>query len=86
MLLEELKHATPETREDTTKSVREKLMRVAYVQFDSLAVPYTDYAEVYDLLGPLKMPKTATGVYMELPTATAGSTRWSIAVGLMSRL
>jgi len=41
---------------------------VAYVQFDSLAVPYTDYAEVYDLLGPLKMPKTATGVYMELAT------------------
>lgn len=68
VLLEELQHATPETREDTTKSVREKLMRVAYVQFDSLAVPYTDYAEVYDLLGPLKMPKTATGVYMELAT------------------
>lgn len=68
ILLEQLGHATAETRERETILVREQLKRVAYVQFDSLAVPYTDYAEVYDRLGPLKMPKTASGVYMELAT------------------
>ena len=75
MLLEQLVHATPETRERETILVREQLKRVAYVQFDSLAVPYNDYAEVYDRLGPLKMPKTATGVYMEL-AATRNFQPW----------
>lgn len=65
-LLEHLQLATPETRERETIVVREQLKRVAYVQFDALAVPYADYVEVYDRLGPLKMPKSATGVYMEL--------------------
>ena len=75
ILLEELTNATPETREENTKTVREKLTRVAYVRFDSVAVPYSDYVEVYDLLGPLKMPKTATGVYMEL-AATRNFQPW----------
>ena len=68
VLLEQLGRAPRETREGETKDVREQLKQVAYVQFDALAVPYADYVEVYDRLGPLKMPKTATGLYMELAT------------------
>ena len=67
-LLEQLDLAPAEKRENETKEVREQLKRVAFVQFDSLAVPYADYVELYDRLGPLKMPKSATGVYMELAT------------------
>ena len=67
-LLEQLAQATPEVRERETILVREQLKHVAYVQFDSLAVPYADFVEVYDRLGRDKMPKTATGVYMELAT------------------
>jgi uncharacterized membrane protein len=67
-LLEQFDSATPETREEKTILVREQLKHVAYVQFDSVAVPYADFVEVYELLGPLKMPRTATGVYMELAT------------------
>ena len=48
VLLEQLDRAAPETRERETILVREQLKRVAYVQFDSLAVPYADYVEVYD--------------------------------------
>lgn len=76
VLLDQLKQATtPETLERETILVREQLKRVAYVQFESVAVPYVDFAEVYDRLGPLKMPKTATGVYMEL-AATRNFQPW----------
>lgn len=68
VLRDQLDQATPETRERVTNAVRDQLTQVAFVRFDSLAVPYADYAEVYDRLGPLKMPKTLTGVYMELAT------------------
>lgn len=74
-LLEQLEKATPETRDRETILVREELKRHAYVQFDAVAVPYADYVEVYDSLGPLKMPKTATGVYMEL-TVTRNLLPW----------
>ena len=75
LLLEQLNQATPETRERETILVREELKKHAYVQFDTLAVPYADYVEVFDRLGPLKMPKTATGVYMEL-TVTRNLLPW----------
>ena len=65
-LLHQLDQATLETRVRETEVVREQLKRVAYVQFDSLAVPYLDYVEVYERVGPEKMPTTATGIYMEL--------------------
>ena len=66
VLLHQLDQATLETRVRETEVVREQLKRVAYVQFDSLAVPYLDYVEVYERVGPEKMPTTATGIYMEL--------------------
>lgn len=68
VLLDRLERTKPETKERDTTQVRDELKQVAYVQFDTLAVPYADYVEVYDRLGPLKMPKTAPGVYMELAT------------------
>lgn len=68
LLLERLEQATPESKANELSAVREELKRVILVQFDSVAVPYADYVELYDRVGPLKMPKTATGVYMELAT------------------
>lgn len=65
-LLQQLDQATLETRMRETDLVREQLKRVAYVQFDALAVPYADYVEVYDRIGPEKMPSSAAGIYMEL--------------------
>ncbi len=70
ILLDRIRRATPEMREEVTRNVRDDLKTVAYVQFENVAVPYSDYIEVYDRFGPLniKMPKTATGLYMELAT------------------
>lgn len=65
-LLERLRQADETTREAVTTEIRLRLEELAYVPFDKQAVPFIDYRDVVKRLGPMQMPKTAIGVYMEL--------------------
>src|SRR5206468_10920695 len=58
------------SREKAIEDARRRLEKgdVAYFRFGDQAVPYADYREVVERSGPFQMPKTATGIYMELTT------------------
>lgn len=65
-LLERLNKADESSREVAIAEVRSRLEELAFVPYDKQALPYVDYRDVVKRLGPVQMPKTVTGVYMEL--------------------
>lgn len=65
-LLGRLAKADESSREVATAEVRIQLEDLAFVPFDKQALPYLDYRDVVKRLGPVQMPKTSIGVYMEL--------------------
>ena len=69
-LLQTIANADASAREKTIEEVRRRLEKddLAYFRFGDEAVPYTDYREVVERVGPFQLPKTATGIYMDLTT------------------
>lgn len=65
-LLERLAKADGASREVATTEVRNQLEELAFYPLDKQALPYLDYRDVVKRLGPMQMPKTTIGVYMEL--------------------
>lgn len=64
--LKRLNKADESSREVAISEVRSRLEESAFVPFDKQALPYADYRDVVKRLGPMQMPKTTIGVYMEL--------------------
>lgn len=65
-LLERLNKSDDSSREVAMVEVRSRLEELAFVPYDKQALPYGDYRDVVKRLGPVQMPKTTVGVYMEL--------------------
>lgn len=65
-LLERLAKADAASREVATSEVRSQLEELAFFPLDKQALPYLDYRDVVKRLGPMQLPKTTIGVYMEL--------------------
>ncbi len=69
-LLETIAQADATDREKTIEEVRRRLEKddVSFFRFGDDAVPYADYREVVERVGPFQLPKTSTGIYMDLTT------------------
>ncbi len=72
-LLEIIAKADASSREKTIEEVRRRLelddkKRPSFFRFGDDAVPYADYREVIERVGPFQLPKTSTGIYMDLTT------------------
>jgi uncharacterized membrane protein len=65
-LLQRIANADAEHREATIAEVRDRLEAIAYVPFQRRVIPYEDYHDVIKRLGPVQMPKSIIGIYMEL--------------------
>ena len=68
--LEAIAKADESSREKTIEDVRRRLEKgeVSFFRFGDDAVPYADYREVIERVGPFQLPKTSTGIYMDLTT------------------
>lgn len=68
--LETIAKADASSREKTIDEVRRHLeeKELSYFRFGDDAVPYADYREVIERVGPFQLPKTSTGIYMDLTT------------------
>ena len=69
--LETIAKADASTREKTIEDVRRRLEEKdgpSYFRFGDDAVPYSDYREVIERVGPFQLPKSSTGIYMDLTT------------------